>query len=95
MAILGFASEALRAIAAGHAPSRRFPPDLVRVTQRKLAMLQAAVRLDDLRAPPANRLEALRGDRAGQHSIRVNDQWRICFVWTPNGPDEVDFVDYH
>jgi proteic killer suppression protein len=58
-------------------------------------MLDAALSLDDLRSPPANRLEALRGDRAGQHSIRVNDQFRICFVWTSKGPDGVEFVDYH
>lgn len=95
MAIQSFRTPDLAAIAAGRAPGRRFPSDLVRVTQRKLAMLEAAVRLEDLRAPPANRLEALHGDRAGQHSIRVNDQFRICFVWTPAGPDEVEFVDYH
>lgn len=58
-------------------------------------MLQAASVLDDLRAPPANRLEALKGDRAGQYSIRINDQWRICFVWTEQGPAEVEIVDYH
>lgn len=58
-------------------------------------MLQAAHVLDDLRSPPANRLEALKGDRAGQHSIRINDQWRICFVWTDSGPEDVEIVDYH
>ena len=51
--------------------------------------------LDDLRIPPGNRLEPLKGDRAGQHSIRINDQWRICFVWTATGPEEVEIVDYH
>ena len=51
--------------------------------------------LDDLRVPPGNRLEALKGDRAGQHSIRINDQWRICFVWADTGPEEVEIVDYH
>jgi len=55
----------------------------------------AAESLDDLRVPPGNRLEALRGDRAGQHSIRINDQWRICFVWGDAGPEEVEIVDYH
>lgn len=95
MAIQSFRTADLAAIAAGHAPGRRFPNDLIRVTQRKLTMLEAAVRLEDLRAPPANRLEALHGDRAGQHSIRVNDQFRICFVWTPAGPADVEFVDYH
>ena len=82
-------------IAAGLRPGRRFPADLIRATQRKLAMLDAAIRLEDLRAPPANRLEALEGDRAGQHSIRVNDQFRLCFVWTAAGPEAVEFVDYH
>lgn len=65
------------------------------VAMRKLAMLDAALRLEDLRAPPANRLELLRGDRAGQHSIRINDQYRICFIWTPSGPAEVEICDYH
>ncbi len=65
------------------------------VAARKLDMLDAAVRLDTLRSPPGNRLEALRGDRDGQWSIRVNQQWRICFRWTPEGPDDVEIVDYH
>lgn len=62
---------------------------------RTLAMLNAATRLDDLRIPPANRLEALKGNRKGQHSIRINDQWRVCFVWTDTGLDAVEIVDYH
>ncbi|MCW5784298.1 MAG: type II toxin-antitoxin system RelE/ParE family toxin [Nitrospirales bacterium] len=62
---------------------------------RKLAMLNRAGRLDDLRVPPGNRLEALKGDRAGQYSIRVNDQFRVCFVWTTEGPKDVEIVDYH
>ena len=62
---------------------------------RKLDMLDQARDLNDLRAPPANRLEALAGDRRGQHSIRINDQWRICFVWTKEGPAHVEIVDYH
>jgi len=62
---------------------------------RKLDMLHQARDLRDLRAPPANRLEALSGDRKGQHSIRINDQWRICFVWTKEGPANVEIVDYH
>ena len=65
------------------------------VAARKLDMLDAAVVLSDLRSPPGNRLEALRGDRAGQHSIRVNDKWRVCFVWTDHGPAQVEIVDYH
>lgn len=62
---------------------------------RKLDMLHHARTLNDLRAPPANRLEALAGDRRGQHSIRINDQWRICFTWTKEGPANVEIVDYH
>lgn len=65
------------------------------VARRKLEQLDWSARLDDLRVPPGNRLEALRGKRKGQHSIRVNDQWRICFVWTADGPKDVEIVDYH
>ncbi|WP_394552617.1 type II toxin-antitoxin system RelE/ParE family toxin [Agromyces sp. MMS24-JH15] len=74
---------------------RKLDPTILRVALRKLAMLDAAAVLDDLRVPPGNRLEALRGDRIGQHSIRINDQWRICFVWTAAGPEGVEIVDYH
>lgn len=62
---------------------------------RKLAMLNRAANLGDLRVPPGNRLEALKGDRSGRHSIRINDQFRICFRWTPAGPEDVEIVDYH
>lgn len=72
-----------------------FPSDLFRSAVRKVAMLEAAVELDDLRSPPGNMLEALSGDREGQHSIRVNNQWRICFVWTEQGPEAVEIVDNH
>ena len=72
-----------------------FPVDLVKVARRKLGYLDAAVDLSDLRAPPGNRLEALAGNRKGQHSIRINDQFRICFVWTREGPEHVEIVDYH
>jgi len=65
------------------------------VARRKLELLDSAGALVDLRVPPANRLEALKGDRIGQHSIRINDQYRICFAWTENGPDHVKVVDYH
>jgi proteic killer suppression protein len=65
------------------------------VARRKLRQLQIAGRLDDLRVPPGNRLEALKGNRAGQHSIRINDQYRICFTWTDAGPRDVEIVDYH
>ncbi|TFB17521.1 plasmid maintenance system killer [Microbacterium sp. 3H14] len=70
-------------------------PRIVSVALRKLRQVGAAESIDDLRLPPGNRLEALKGDRAGQYSIRVNDQWRICFVWTDAGPEEVEIVDYH
>jgi len=66
-----------------------------KAAERKLAMLDSATELRDLRAPPANRLEKLKGNRAGQHSIRINDQWRICFVWKEDGPHEVEITDYH
>jgi proteic killer suppression protein len=65
------------------------------VALRKLDMVDAATRLDDLLSPPGNRLEALKGDRRGQHSIRINRQWRICFRWTPDGPEAIEIVDYH
>lgn len=65
------------------------------VARRKLEMLDAAHRLEDLRVPPGNRLEALSGDRKGQHSIRINEQWRICFLWRDGGADQVEIVDYH
>jgi len=65
------------------------------IAMRKLAILNQAARLDDLRVPPGNRLEALAGDRAGEHSIRVNDQFRVCFRWTTEGPQDVEIVDYH
>lgn len=66
-----------------------------RIAERKFAQLHAAQSLDFLRSPPGNSLEALKGDRKGQHGIRVNDQWRACFVWTAAGPSEVEIVDYH
>lgn len=65
------------------------------VAMRKLAMLNRAGRLDDLKVPPGNRLEALKRDRAGQHSVRINDQWRVCFRWGHSGPEAVEIVDYH
>jgi proteic killer suppression protein len=72
-----------------------FPSDLARVSRRKLRMLAAATRIEELRVPPANRLEALTGDRFGQHSIRVNNQWRLCFVWRNGDAHDVEIVDYH
>ena len=73
---------------------RRFV-NIEAVAMRKLAMLHRAGRLDDLRVPPGNRLEALKGDRLGQYSIRINDQWRVCFRWSDAGADDVEIVDYH
>ena len=76
-------------------PGKGFPADVFRPAVRKVAMLEAAAKLNDLRSPPGNRLEALSSDREGQHSIRINDQWRICFIWTDSGPENVEIVDYH
>jgi proteic killer suppression protein len=75
--------------------SRKLPQDIQRTALRKLRMLNNVRRLDDLRVPPNNHLEALKDDRAGQHSIRINRQWRICFVWTEGGSAHVEIVDYH
>jgi len=71
------------------------PQTLWKIAFRKLDQLDSVERLDDLRVPPGNRLEFLKGDREGQNSIRINDQYRVCFVWTDNGPSEVEIVDYH
>lgn len=75
--------------------SRRLPADIQQVARRKLRMLNSASSLEDLRIPPANRLEALRGGRKGQHSIRINDPWRICFRWKDGDAHGVEIVDYH
>ena len=75
--------------------SKRFPMDIQRLAARKLEMLAAASELKSLRIPPSNRLDKLKGNRAGQHSIRINDQWRICFVWKAGNAYEVEIVDYH
>lgn len=74
--------------------SKRFN-SIVKVATRKLTQLEAAATLEFLKSPPGNRIEALDGDRKGQHSIRINDQWRICFRWTQAGPEKVEIVDYH
>jgi proteic killer suppression protein len=73
---------------------RRFV-NIASVARRKLRQLEISARLDDLRVPPGNHLEALKGDRAGQYSIRINDQWRVCFRWTAAGAEDVEIVDYH
>jgi len=75
--------------------SRKFPGNIQQKALQKLQLLDAAVRLENLRIPPGNRLEALKGDRRGQHSIRINRQWRICFQWIDGNAHKVDIVDYH
>lgn len=75
--------------------SRRLPHEIQRVARRKLLQIDAATRIETLRVPPANRLESLSGDRKGQWSIRINDQWRICFVWREGHAHDVEIVDYH
>lgn len=85
----------LAARAVAGAFDKGFPTDLVRRTRAMLTALDAAAELEDLRFPPGNHLEELIGDRKGQHSVRINGQWRICFVWTPRGPEDVEIVDYH
>lgn len=75
--------------------SRKLPTDMQAVALRKLRMVNQARVLNDLRIPPGNRLEALKGNRSGQHSIRINGQWRICFIWQDGGPNHVEIVDYH
>lgn len=89
-----FKTRTAKAVYRGESP-KGFPSDLVKVARRKLGYLDAALDLNDLRSPPGNRLEALTGDRAGQYSIRVNDQFRVCFVWTREGPTDVEITDYH
>jgi len=79
----------------GRHRSRKLPPDIQRVALRKLIIVDSAVTIEDLRVPPANRLEKLRGDREGQWSIRINDQWRVCFVWQEGNAFDVEIADYH
>jgi proteic killer suppression protein len=79
----------------GGVPSRKLPRDIQRVARRKLIYLDNAENLRDLLAPPGNQLEKLKGNRTGQYSIRINDQWRICFDWTDNRAEHVEIVDYH
>ena len=92
--IRSFRDKTTEAVFNGESP-KGFPADLVKVARRKLRYLNAAGDLGDLRSPPGNRLEALAGDRKRQHSIRINDQFRVCFVWTAEGPADVEIVDYH
>ena len=91
--IADFRCKHTKALFEGHDPARFHA--FASVALRKLDMLDAAARLEDLRVPPANHLEALKGHRAGQHSIRINDQWRVCFVWRDGAAWDVEIVDYH
>lgn len=92
--IQAFRDRITEAVFRGESP-KSFPSNLVKIARRKLGYLDAAIDLRDLRQPPGNRLEALKGDRQGQHSIRINDQFRICFRWTPQGPTDVEATDYY
>jgi proteic killer suppression protein len=92
--IVSVKDKRLLEIAEGRVP-KRFPDNLVTVVERRMTSLVLARRVEDLRLPPGHRLELLKGDRAGQHSIRVNDQWRICFRWQEDGAHDVELVDYH
>jgi toxin HigB-1 len=92
--IESFASEETKKIFAGQI-SKKLPLDMQRTARRKLIYLDDAEDLQDLRAPPGNRLEKLKGERAGQYSIRINDQWRICFEWVKNKARNVEIIDYH
>ncbi len=92
--IVSFKDKHTAAVFLGRLP-KGFPSDLLRAARRKLGYLAAAATLDDLRSPPGNRLEQLSGERAGQHSIRVNDQFRVCFVWRDGAAEDVEILDYH
>jgi proteic killer suppression protein len=91
--IISFKCRDTEALSKGHL-IKRFV-NIARVALRKLRQLEIAARLDDLRVPPGNHLETLKGDRAGQYSIRINDQWRVCFRWTEAGAEDVEIVSYH
>ena len=93
--ITSFKDRRAQAIFEGRHPGKGFPANLIRIARRKLVMLDEAEALGDLGKLPGNRLEALKKDRAGQYSIRINDQWRVCFVWTGSDAQNVEIVDYH
>jgi proteic killer suppression protein len=92
--IVSFANEAAQSAWSRHF-RKGVPNDIMKVANRKLTQINSARSLDDLRIPPGNRLEQLAGNRAGQHSIRINDQWRLCFVWRDGNAFDVELVDYH
>jgi proteic killer suppression protein len=92
--IRSFKDKLTETVAKGETP-KRFPSDLVRISARKLFLIEQATNLKDLASPPGNRLEVLKGNRAGQHSIRINDQFRICFRWLDGQAEDVEIADYH
>jgi proteic killer suppression protein len=92
--IVSFASSETEKVFHGHV-SRKLPGDIQRTARRKLLYPDNAISLQDLLSPPGNKLEKLKGDRDGQYSIRINDQWRICFIWSDRGVNDVEIVDYH
>jgi proteic killer suppression protein len=93
--IRSFKGKFAESILEGRTVPKGFPADIAGIARRKLVMVDSAAFLDTLRSPPGNRLEALKGNLAGKHSIRINDQWRIVFKWTESGPEDVEIVDYH
>jgi proteic killer suppression protein len=93
--IRGFKGKFAEPILAGRMVPKGFPANLAKVARRKLVMLDSVVFLEALNSPPGNRLEPLKGDLAGKHSIRINDQWRIVFKWTDGGPEDLEIIDYH
>ena len=93
--IQSWRTEAAKAVFEGRDPGKGFPADLIKATRRRLAQLDAAASVDDLRVPPSNKLHTLDDDRKGQWTIRVNDQFRICFKWGEKGPEDVEFTDCH
>ncbi|MBN9044242.1 MAG: type II toxin-antitoxin system RelE/ParE family toxin [Rhizobiales bacterium] len=92
--IRSYRDKTTAAIAGGKSP-KGFPPDLIKAARRKLVMLDNAAAIDDLKSPPGNKLHPLFKDRAGQHAIWINDQFRLCFRWTDAGPEDVEITDYH
>jgi len=95
VAIQSWKSKQAKAVFEGRNPGKGFPTDLIAVTRRRLMRIDAAQVVTDLRVPPGHSLEQLVGERSGEWSIRVNDQFRLCFVWAPRGPADVECVDYH
>jgi proteic killer suppression protein len=95
LVIRNFKGKFAEVILEGRRVPKGFPVNLAKVARRKLIMVDAAATLEALNSPPGNRLEALKGDLAGKHSIRINDQWRVVFRWTAAGPEDVEIIDYH